>query len=387
MRRSPPSRYFSKLASAVFSVSAGLYRYARQKLGRPAPPELYYVIPDHQWVTDWIGRYVTENIARQFDWRTHLTSFPNWLSGQLLHYGEVGAYLHSLGAYRNARNFVVVSIFHAERSGRFPELTAATERFLENASQPGRILTACSQMRERLVSWGIAAEKVTCIPLGVDLQQFQPVSMSQRLEFRRRKGIPDDAICIGSFQKDGEGWGEGLAPKLIKGPDIFLQVVERLRAHYKLFVLLSAPARGFVKRGLEALGVPYRHELLSNYLDIANLYHCLDIYLMASREEGGPQAILESLATGVPLVATRTGLAPDVIQSRRNGLLADPEDVDGLSEGVAGLIEQTEERQQLISNGLEDIKAYDWPKIAARYYHEVYAPVLWEECPAGATDG
>ena len=68
------------------------------------------------------------------------------------------------------------------------------------------------------------------------------------------------AFVVGSFQKDGVGWEEGLEPKLIKGPDVLLAAVERLRQRVpELWLLLTAPARGYVKEGLERIGVPYRH--------------------------------------------------------------------------------------------------------------------------------
>ena len=65
------------------------------------------------------------------------------------------------------------------------------------------------------------------------------------------------------WQKDGVGWRDGLEPKLIKGPDILLGAVERLRELVpELYVLLTGPARGYVIQGLERAGVAFRHVLL-----------------------------------------------------------------------------------------------------------------------------
>jgi len=92
----------------------------------------------------------------------------------------------------------------------------------------------------------------------------------------------------------------------------------------------------------------------------------------------GPKAALESLASGVPLVSTRVGLVPDIVQHGWNGFLADSEDVDSLAEHVARLIEQPELRDRLATNGLTSIVSYDWHHIAARYYQELYRPLLSE---------
>lgn len=376
MKRKSVFTKVAKLGVLLTSTPSLIYRTGRKQLGLPSSSELYYVVPNRDWSIDWDGYYITSGISHQFDWPTHLISYPHFLVDHIIHYGQQGAFLASLGYRCNRQNTIISTFFHGNRVPEFPELKHSAERFLENAHVATRIVTACDLMEQRLIRWGISSDKVIRIPLGVDLTHFRAVSEQERLASRRRMGIPDDAICIGSFQKDGNGWEEGLTPKLIKGPDIFLRVIERLHKEYKLFVLLTAPARGYVKEGLEALGVPYRHEILSDYLAIAEMYHALDIYLVASREEGGPKAVLESLACGVPLVSTRVGLAPDVIEHGHNGFLSDIEDVDTLAEHVSQLIEQPELRRQIVSNGLASVRPYDWKLITARYYQELYMPLL-----------
>ena len=149
---------------------------------------------------------------------------------------------------------------------------------------------------------------------------------------RDQLGIPRSAFVIGSFQKDGVGWGDGLEPKLIKGPDVFLAALRMLKKNVpELYVLLSGPARGYVKQGLDELQIPYKHVYLKSYPDVAKLFWALDLYLAASRQEGGPKSILESMASGVPIVSTKAGQAMDLIQHGENGWLVDVEDVDALS--------------------------------------------------------
>ncbi|MBA3433794.1 MAG: glycosyltransferase, partial [Actinobacteria bacterium] len=127
------------------------------------------------------------------------------------------------------------------------------------------------------------------------------------------------------------GWGDGLEPKLIKGPDVFLAVAERLREQVpETMVLLTGPSRGYVKTGLERLEVPYRHALLPDVDAVAQAYEAIDVCLVTSRDEGGPRAVLEAMATGVPLVTTKVGQATDLVRHGENGWLVEVEDVDGL---------------------------------------------------------
>ena len=128
------------------------------------------------------------------------------------------------------------------------------------------------------------------------------------------------------------GWGEGLEPKLIKGPDVLLSVAERLRDLVpELCFLLTGPSRGFVRAGLERLGIPYRHALLDDVDAVVTAYEAIDVCVVASRDEGGPRAVLESMATGVPLVTTRVGQAADLVQHGVNGWMVDVDDVEALA--------------------------------------------------------
>ena len=65
------------------------------------------------------------------------------------------------------------------------------------------------------------------------------------------------------------------------------------------------------------------------------LYHALDVYLVSSRQEGGPKAVLESMAVGVPLVTTRVGQATDLVRHGENGWMVDVEDAAGLARWAA----------------------------------------------------
>ena len=376
-----PVNFIGKIWEAVSQRASFAYRQGRRVLGVPGKPQLYYTVPgrEQSWVLDWVGRYLIENINRQFDLTAHLTTNPRWLVGDILHYGSMWEFLYNLDFSYNSRNRLLVTMFHGSRLDDIPpRIRQGVNRFLDNLDDVEKVVTASRIMEQRLVEWAIPPEKIVRIPLGVDLNMFRPGTGQERQEMRKKFEIAEDAFCIGSFHKDGTGFNEGLEPKPIKGPDVFVDVIERLSKQYKLHVFLTAPARGYVKRRLDKLGVPYTHRILEDYREIPIYYHLLDLYLVTSREEGGPKGVLESLASGVPLVSTKVGLAPDVIDSGYNGLLADVEDVDALAQSVSRVIEEPRLARELTTNGLQTIRDYDWQAIAAHYYHEVYLPILAE---------
>src|SRR4029077_10016651 len=97
----------------------------------------------------------------------------------------------------------------------------------------------------------------------------------------------------------------------------------------ELLVLITGPARGYVAAGLERLGVPFRHLLLPDLDGVARAYRAIDVCLVTSRDEGGPKAALESMASGVPLVTTRVGQAADLVRDGVNGWLCEGEGAGG----------------------------------------------------------
>lgn len=230
-----------------------------------------------------------------------------------------------------------LSYFHG-RPGTpgYPEFDRAYEALKRHAKRIDRVQVTHAEMHELVLAAGIDPAKVHRIPIGVDLEYFPLVDEDRRTRAREEFEIPHSAFVVGSFVKDGVGLGDGCEPKLVKGPDTLVAALARLRdAIPELFVLLTGPARGYVRRELESRGIAYRHALLDLRSELARAYHALDVTLIASRQEGGPKSVLESLAAGVPLVTTRVGQAPELLSEGENGLFADIDDVDALVAAVS----------------------------------------------------
>lgn len=324
---------------------------------------------------DWVIKDVAVNLTRQLNLVT--SDFADYslshlfLKNKILHWSSINTVL-SHGRLKNwsTDNQAVLSWFHIlnddPRLKYLPELDRRC-RFFH---------TTCSITKNLLIKSGIAEEKIIIIPLGVDLDIFKPVSADVKSAGRARLGIPSGKIVVGSFQKDGCGWGEGEEPKYEKGPDIFCDTVERLARNFDIHVLLTGPARGFVKKRLIQASIGFTHQYLKNYSDIPQFYNLLDLYLVTSRIEGGPKAILESWATGIPLVSTRMGMAADLVEDGINGFLGNVNNSDMLAEKAAKVLSDDKLRNTLIANGLTKVINYRWDKIAQQYYNFLYQPIL-----------
>jgi glycosyltransferase involved in cell wall biosynthesis len=334
--------------------------------------KIFYITERARWSTYWDGRYITEEINRQGLASAKISYSDHFIRNRIIHYGT--KYLVAKGEdiqIRKSRNSCIFTWFHIIPGD--PTLKKIKELF----SYFEYVHVSCSRTRDRLVEHGAPEEKFVVIPLGVDTSLFTPASVEECKNIRKALGIPEDVFCIGSFQKDGIGWGEGLEPKMEKGPDILCDVLERLNQKYPLHVLLTGPARGYVKRRLEKKGIPYSHYYLNNYLDIGKYYKALDLYLITSREEGGPKAIVEAMACGVPLVTTDVGMAGDVITEGENGFICESrrDIVEELTD-KAGYVIENLNRDHYSKKASTLSRLYDWSNIARSYYEKMYRNLI-----------
>ena len=86
-----------------------------------------------------------------------------------------------------------------------------------------------------------------------------------------------------------------MSPKLIKGPDIFIDLVNRLNKIQNIKILLTGTRRQYVINNLEKIGISYEYFEMVQIDQLNEFYNILDLYLVTSRLEGGPQAVLENV--------------------------------------------------------------------------------------------
>ena len=138
---------------------------------------------------------------------------------------------------------------------------------------------------------------------------------------RKKFSIPEDKLILGSFVKDGVGFKKGLTPKRIKNPKMLINALKTMVEKKKLFFVLSGPARGYVKKELKKIGVDFFHKNCVSQKELAELYKLVDATIINSDNEGGPYSLLESLASGVPVISTKVGMSPEIIKENINGYI------------------------------------------------------------------
>ncbi len=204
-----------------------------------------------------------------------------------------------------------------------------------------------------LIKNGIKKNKIIVIPNTVDTKIFKPLNNKKNL--RKRFNLAQNKFLIGSFQKDGQGFGSGLNPKLIKGPDVFAKTLKDLQKYLgknKICVVLTSPARGYLKKKLDTYKIEYSHFHPFDKKQLPCLYNCLDIYLIASRDEGGPRGMFEAMACGVPVVSTTIGHAHDYIINNYNGFKSPINNNKLLTKNIIKIYKNKKLKSKIIKNSL-----------------------------------
>jgi glycosyltransferase involved in cell wall biosynthesis len=174
------------------------------------------------------------------------------------------------------------------------------------------------------------------------------------------------------------GWGDGRDPKLIKGPDIYVETMRAMKAAgIPVMAFLTGPARGYVKQGLERAGIPFVHTFVQDHLDLVDCYHTLDLYVVSSREEGGPMGLMESMACAVPVVSTRVGMGPDLIIDGVTGGLVDDFNGDALAQKAGQLLSLAPHDLSRLKQAAESVvKVADWSEVGRSHWELVYQHLL-----------
>lgn len=171
---------------------------------------------------------------------------------------------------------------------------------------------------------GVPVRKVTQICNGVDTETFTPL---RRASVRSALGIAADQIVIGTVGR--------LDP--VKDHKGLIQAFYRLHPVQRqlLVIVGSGPTRAALDRLRLGLGLGDRIRLLGERDDVHLLLPALDIFVLPSLAEGMSNAILEAMASGLPVVATRVGGNPELVQDGVTGALVPPRSSEALAAALA----------------------------------------------------
>ncbi|MBQ22315.1 MAG: hypothetical protein CMD32_02750 [Flavobacteriales bacterium] len=157
----------------------------------------------------------------------------------------------------------------------------------------------------------LTSKSITYIPFWINQDTFYQINDKTKL--REKYGIPIESYSIGSFQRDTEKKGYK-RPKLSKGPDQYLEIAKHLNTTVKrLHVVLAGKRREYIISRLKKENINYSYFEMVDFSSLNDLYNILDLYIVASRVEGGPAAVLESAVSKTPIIATDVGIVSEIL--------------------------------------------------------------------------
>jgi glycosyltransferase involved in cell wall biosynthesis len=227
------------------------------------------------------------------------------------------------------------------------------------------VLTNSNPVRDRLVNEdGFAAGKLRVILNGVDTDRFHGPS-------HRARYFPDVAgkivVAVGNMHSDVKGhpWLIGAAPAVVREfPDT-------------QFVLVGdGTERARFERQVVELGLSRNFTFLGQRRDVPEILSSSDIAVLASRSEGMPNAVLEYMAAGLPVVATAVGGNRELLQNGTTGYPVPPENSEALAEAILGCLRKPEGARRVAENGRAMVeRKFSFDRLV-REVDELYSELL-----------
>lgn len=216
----------------------------------------------------------------------------------------------------------------------------ATRRLTE------RFVAVSRGLAGELTAAGLPAEKITVIYNGLDLSQFkQGAGDKIRAEFGLESGQP----VIGVVAR--------LHP--VKGHEIFLEAVKIISGEFpaaRFFVIGCGTHRPVLENLTARLMLQDRVVFTGFRQDVADVMAALDMLVVPSLSEGFGLTAVEAMAMGKPVLATRVGGLPEIINDGENGFLVPPGDPGALAERLLFLLMQPKEAARLARAGRNTVE-------------------------------
>lgn len=238
---------------------------------------------------------------------------------------------------------------------RSRHLMSPVNSLLTYTGLPHRVVTVSRYVRQLLNDRGIDHDRIGIVPpIAVppewtDQRRDDPWQCLQeaRTEVRNQLGFADDAVLVGCVA----------VLRAPKGHAELIQAIAPLcRANPRLHLLIvgdGQPVMDALHAQIDALGLQAQIHLLGYRDDAQRLMAGFDVFALATHKEAAGTVFLEAAYVGVPIVATRVGGVPEMVQEGRNALLVPLGDTDALSAALASLVDAPAVRARMGRDGWE----------------------------------
>jgi glycosyltransferase involved in cell wall biosynthesis len=228
-----------------------------------------------------------------------------------------------------------------------------------------RIIAVSEGIKNDLISSGVKRQQVIVLQNAVELSMDDNMFLKHRDYVRNKYHIRKDEIVLGYIGRISEE--KGLRYLMEAGSKLIHSGVP-----LKIMIVGDGPQKIEMEKFAQQAGLQNKVIFAGFQKDIETWLPSMDVFVLPSLTEGTPMALLESMACGIPVIATRVGGVPKVIESGINGILVDPADPVKLYKELKIVLNNHSLRKRMAQKAIDTIKKKhsinDWcRKIEGQY--------------------
>lgn len=230
-----------------------------------------------------------------------------------------------------------------------------------------KIIAVSEELKNDFLKAGIKRTKIEVVHNAIEL--IERSSGSNRAQKRLEYGVREDQIVFGYVGRLSRE----------KNVDYIIKAIKKIKDKGLSAVLLIAgtgPEEKRLKAQAEKMELRDEVKFLGFCREVEKLIPIFNCLIVASKTEGTPMALLEAMAYGMPVIATRVGGIPKVIEDQFNGILIEPNDIEAICQAAKQLIGDRNKCERLAYNARKTIKKRFGPGPWFNKYLEVYQDMI-----------
>ena len=290
----------------------------------------------------------------------------------VVHGQNVGTWCDTIRAA--AGRAPLVQSFHGFLEADTSSFRRTLHRWL--AARTDCLTTVTATLRPALVRrFSVSPERIHVVENGIDSREFAPAARG-KAEQALRSQCGGRILCVTCAS---------LTPA--KSPDTLIDAARLLPDDVAFAWVGDGPLESETRVRIERAGLQHRFHLLGLRLDVRSILRAADLFVLPSKTEAHPLSVLEAMAAGLPIVATRAGGIPDMVEAPRAGLLCEPGDAAGVATNIRRLSEDEALRTRMaVAARQHAVERFSLERMADRY-ESIYERVTQDAkraCAAGA---
>jgi glycosyltransferase involved in cell wall biosynthesis len=230
-----------------------------------------------------------------------------------------------------------------------------------------KVIAVSEEIADEMTKKGIPSTKILVIDNGIDLQKFE--NKTRNNDLRKSFGLNGNHKIIGTIASLTEEKGHRYLIEAAK------HVIDKC-PECRFLIVGDGGQRHFLEKTVAGLGLTEKVIFTGSRKDVPDILSMLDLFVLPSLKEGLPMALLEAMASKVPVIATSVGAIPKVIVNNKTGILVDPGNANVLSTAILALLHNGQTAYRLASTGFQKVKTEYSAQMMSSRYVNLYRNIL-----------